>query len=61
MSENEKSVQEYLTPVMLAKILGVKVRSVQNWVNAGKLPAIKIGQRMFIEKNWKDAMRVKYK
>ena len=43
MSAERRPSPDYLTVPQVAKILGVSRRTVQNWVNDGKLPADLLG------------------
>ncbi len=42
---------EYMRPDDVAKLLLVNVRTVRNWVAAGRLPAIKIGRVLLIARD----------
>lgn len=45
-------MKQYLTTKEVARILGVHVRTVGNWIRAGKLRAIRIGKAYRIA--WSD-------
>ena len=37
--------EETLTPTQVARLIGMHRNTVRNWVNAGLLPAVKVGRR----------------
>ena len=53
------STEETLTPSQVARVLGLHRNTVRNWVNAGLLPAVKVGRRGDLRVPRSEAVRVR--
>jgi excisionase family DNA binding protein len=51
--------EETLTPSQVARLLGLHRNTVRNWVNAGLLPAVKVGRRGDLRVPRSEAVRVR--
>jgi excisionase family DNA binding protein len=51
--------EETLTPTQVARLIGLHRNTVRNWVNAGLLPAVKIGRRGDLRVPRSEAERVR--
>ena len=51
--------EETLTPSQVARLLGLHRNTVRNWVNAGLLPAVKVGRRGDLRVPRSEAERVR--
>jgi excisionase family DNA binding protein len=51
--------EETLTPTQVARLIGLHRNTVRNWVNAGLLPAVKVGRRGDLRVPKSEAERVR--
>jgi len=51
--------EETLTPTQVARLIGLHRNTVRNWVNAGLLPAVKVGRRGDLRVPRSEAERVR--
>jgi excisionase family DNA binding protein len=51
--------EETLTPTQVARMIGMHRNTVRNWVNAGLLPAVKVGRRGDLRVPRSEAERVR--
>jgi len=51
--------EETLTPTQVARLIGMHRNTVRNWVNAGLLPAVKVGRRGDLRVPVSEAERVR--
>jgi excisionase family DNA binding protein len=51
--------EETLTPTQVARLIGMHRNTVRNWVNAGLLPAVKVGRRGDVRVPRSEAERVR--
>jgi excisionase family DNA binding protein len=51
--------EETLTPTQVARLIGMHRNTVRNWVNAGLLPAVKVGRRGDLRVPRSEAERVR--
>jgi excisionase family DNA binding protein len=53
------STEDTLTPTQVARLIGLHRNTVRNWVNAGLLPAVKVGRRGDLRVPVSEAERVR--
>jgi len=46
--------KRYLTPKEVSKIIGVNVETVSGWIRKKKIPAIKIGRKSYVRKDFEE-------